>query len=223
MPVETPDSNVLEAPKIVQDVKITEEDELAKETAVNNLIPETEAEVFLFDSHLITSVDVGKVAEFKTKITAANPGENLRMRALGAEDYKRNFDGLLGQLTTFVPHTREQYLKRFNAMKSKVDTYFVVVLEDMTTNKLVGAATLVVELKFIRGCAKRGIIEDVVVDESLRGKELGKLLLCALIEMGRNLGCYKLSLNCTDDKMTYYEKFGFKAEKNNANFLVMRT
>ena len=70
---------------------------------------------------------------------------------------------------------------------------------------------------------QRGLIEDVVVDSSQRGKELGKLLVCALIELGRNLGCYKISLNCTDDKIPYYEKFGFKGEKNNANFLVLRT
>ena len=70
---------------------------------------------------------------------------------------------------------------------------------------------------------QRGLIEDVVVDSSQRGKELGKLLVCALMQLGRNLGCYKITLNCTDDKIPYYEKFNFKAEEKNANFLVYRT
>ena len=75
---------------MVQDLQITEEDELARETSVNNLVPEEEAEVFLFDSHLVESVDVEKVASFKSKITASKPGEHLVMRSLGTGDYKRS-------------------------------------------------------------------------------------------------------------------------------------
>ena len=37
-------------------------------------------------------------------------------------------------------------------MKSRPGTYYVTVLEDVKTGKIVGAATLVLELKFIHGC-----------------------------------------------------------------------
>ena len=77
-------------PVAVGDLVITEEDDLAKETSANNLVEEEEAEAFLFDSHLVESVDVSAIASFKTGITAASPGENLRMRALGTGDYKRS-------------------------------------------------------------------------------------------------------------------------------------
>jgi hypothetical protein len=43
-----------------------------------------------------------------------------------------------------------------------------------------------------------------------------------LSELAGSLGCYKVTLNCTDKTLPYYSKFGFLAETNNANFLVMR-
>ena len=46
--------------------------------------------------------------------------------------------------------------ERFYAMKSRPGTYFVTVLEDVNTGKIVGAATLVLELKFIHGCNQVG-------------------------------------------------------------------
>lgn len=44
----------------------------------------------------------------------------------------------------------------------------------------------------------------------------------ALIELGKSLGCYKITLNCTDQMIPFYERLGFVAEKGNANFLVIR-
>ena len=41
-------------------------------------------------------------------------------------------------------------------MKSRPGTYYVTVLEDVNTGKIVGAATLVVELKFIHCCNQVG-------------------------------------------------------------------
>lgn len=65
--------------------------------------------------------------------------------------------------------------EQFDQLKSCPDTYYNTVIEDVATKQIVGAATLVVERKFIRECASRGIIEEVVVSESCRGRQLGKL------------------------------------------------
>jgi glucosamine-phosphate N-acetyltransferase len=59
-------------------------------------------------------------------------------------------------------------------MKAKGD-YYVTVIEDTRSNKIIGAATLVIERKFIHGCGIRGRLEDVVVNDTYRGKQLGKL------------------------------------------------
>ena len=43
-----------------------------------------------------------------------------------------------------------------------------------------------------------------------------------LIELGKSLGCYKITLNCTDKMIAFYQRLGFVAEQGNANFLVIR-
>lgn len=53
--------------------------------------------------------------------------------------------------------------------------YYVTVIEDTRINRIIGAATLVTELKFIHNCALRARLEDVVVVDTYRGKQLGKL------------------------------------------------
>ena len=47
-------------------------------------------------------------------------------------------------------------------------------------------------------------------------------ILQSLIELGKSLGCYKITLNCKDKMIPYYERLGFVAEEGNANFLVIR-
>ena len=47
-------------------------------------------------------------------------------------------------------------------------------------------------------------------------------IINCLIELGKSLGCYKITLNCTDKMITFYERLGFVKEESNANFLVIR-
>ncbi len=47
-------------------------------------------------------------------------------------------------------------------------------------------------------------------------------IVATLIELGKKLGCYKITLNCTDQMMRFYDGLGFKAEEGNANFLMIR-
>lgn len=44
-------------------------------------------------------------------------------------------------------------VERFLKMKSCLDTYYVLVVEDKSRNQIIGTATLVVEQKFIRGAS----------------------------------------------------------------------
>ena len=52
---------------------------------------------------------------------------------------------------------------------------------DLDKHQIIATATLVVELKFIRGCGKCGHIEDVVVDSTYRGLRLGLRVIEALM------------------------------------------
>ena len=91
-----------------------------------------------------------------------------------------------------------------------------------SSEKIVCTATLVIERKFIHNCATRGLIEDVVTIKQYQNRGLGKLIIQTQIELAKSLGCYKITLNCKEEKVNYYKKFGFVAEEGNDKFLVMR-
>lgn len=143
------------------------------------------------------------------------------IRPLRTTDYDKDFIPLLGQLTEVGAVDKEQFLRTFRSMKAS-GGYYIVALEDPKCGRIIGCATLVVELKFIRNCARRGRIEDVVVADEYRGKQLGKLLIKVLVQMASYLNCYKLSLECKDQLIPFYESLGFKREPGNANSLNMR-
>jgi glucosamine-phosphate N-acetyltransferase len=140
-------------------------------------------------------------AKFNPFISAAAPGEPwLCVRPLKAGDYHRGFLQSLAQLTSVGDVSESEFLSkcklscelissfriffrfsnclylpdRFAHMRASGD-YYVTVIEDLRSNKIIGSATLVLEQKFIHGCAVRGRLEDVVVDDTYRGKQLGKL------------------------------------------------
>lgn len=57
-----------------------------------------------------------------------------------------------------------------------------------------------------------GLLEDVFVNESVRGKGLGRTLLTKAIEVAKEAGCYKLlcqSRYGKDDLHAWYERCGF--------------
>eukprot|EP01027_Heterolobosea_sp_BB2_P008311 GEZU01012338.1.p1 GENE.GEZU01012338.1~~GEZU01012338.1.p1 ORF type:complete len:114 (+),score=18.55 GEZU01012338.1:531-872(+) len=95
-------------------------------------------------------------------------------------------------------------------MKRCGDMYNVVVIEDLALNKIIGTATLLVEMKFIRGCALVGHIEDVVVSSEYRGRNLGKRIIEQLQRIAQDRGCYKVILDCTEANSKFYEKMGFR-------------
>lgn len=124
-------------------------------------------------------------------------------------------------------------------------SYYIIVIEDTSSGKIIATATLVVEQKFIHNCAlvcllniflmiqfwktikinnllQRGRLEDVVVNNKYRGKHLGKLVINVILQLAIYLRCYKLSLDCKDNLIPFYESLGFKREPNNANYLNMR-
>ncbi|KAM9294212.1 glucosamine 6-phosphate N-acetyltransferase [Gastrophryne carolinensis] len=165
----------------------------------------------LFDPQLLEEVDWSKnTVSFSPPITPRNPGEGLILRPLCTADLNRGFFKTLGQLTKVGDVSPEDFIKKFDHMKKSGD-YFVAVVEDSNLGQIVATATLILEHKFIHGCAKRGRIEEVVVSDECRGKQLGKLLVSALTLLGKSLDCYKVTLECKPKNVAFYEKFGYNA------------
>lgn len=148
-------------------------------------------------------------------------GDNLHMRPLKRDDFTRNYLGLLAQLTKVGDISQEQFTKRFDQMAACKNTYFTFVIVDTEKNEIAGTITHVYEQKFFRNTGARGRIEDVVVHESYRGRKLSKILLDVASQLSKELGCYKLSLECFDDLKKLYCQFGFKLE-DKQNYLCRR-
>lgn len=66
--------------------------------------------------------------------------------------------------------------------------------------------------------AYKALILDVIVDKEYRGKKLGELLLNTVVERFKHIR--HLDLNCKNDMIPFYEKWGFTPDLSNCN--VMR-
>ncbi len=76
-------------------------------------------------------------------------------------------------------------------------------------NELIGAATVLFERKMLRDGSIVMHVEDVVVQKSKRGKNVGKQLIQFLIDLAKRRNCYKIILNCDETVKKFYEKCGF--------------
>lgn len=59
-------------------------------------------------------------------------------------------------------------------------------------------------------------IDDLCVDETQRGKHIGKTLYNAVLDFARENGCYNVTLNvwsCNENAMKFYENCGLKPQK----------
>uniref|UniRef100_G1TPR2 Glucosamine 6-phosphate N-acetyltransferase n=3 Tax=Oryctolagus cuniculus TaxID=9986 RepID=G1TPR2_RABIT len=169
----------------------------------------------MFDPSLLKEVDWSQnTATFSPAISPTHPGEGLVLRPLCTADLNRGFFKVLGQLTETGAINPEQFMKSFEHMKKSGD-YYVTVVEDVTLGQIVATATLIIEHKFIHSCAKRGRVEDVVVSDECRGKQLGKLLLSTLTLLSKKLNCYKITLECLPQNVGFYKKFGYTVSEEN--------
>ncbi len=59
-------------------------------------------------------------------------------------------------------------------------------------------------------------IDDLCVDENIRGKHIGSSLYNAVLDFAKENGCYNVTLNvwtCNESAMKFYEKMGLKPQK----------
>ncbi|CAJ0607790.1 unnamed protein product [Cylicocyclus nassatus] len=165
---------------------------------------------YMFNPDLLTPEVVGEVLN------------GFHVRPLKITDYDNGFLEVLAQLTTVGDVSREAFEDRFRSMSStRPLAYYVVVVENVSSGKVVAAATLVIEWKFIHEAGCRGRVEDVVVDKEMRGKKMGALLNRILVALAKQIGVYKLSLECKDSLIPFYELYGYQKDVGN-NFLVQR-
>ena len=66
-------------------------------------------------------------------------------------------------------------------------------------------------------------IDDLCVDETMRGKHIGRLLYNAALDYAREHGCYNLTLNvwsCNESAMKFYQSCGLKPQKTGMEVIL---
>ncbi len=136
--------------------------------------------------------------------------EGFVIRPLHIEDYHKGFLDCMKGLTMVGNVTYDEFTYRFRELNQD---YYIVVIEDVNNKRIVGSGTCMVEKKFIRHCGLVGHIEDIVVDESQRGKRFGLKIIEQLKHLALHTGCYKIILDCAEHNTTFYEKCGLKTKE----------
>lgn len=183
----------------------------------------TSLEGYLFNPELLKNLDWQSVRScLNPFVTNESPGENwLLVRPLQLEDYDKGYLQLLSQLTTVGNISRSDFERQYWNMH-KAGGYLITVIEDTRNKRIIAASTLITEFKFIHNCALRARLEDVVVNNTYRGKQLGKLIVLTVTLLAKKLGCYKMSLDCKDSLIPFYKSLNYKLEPGNANSMMVR-
>lgn len=134
----------------------------------------------------------------------------LVLRDISLEDYHKNYLDLLGQLSKI---DKEQISVQdfFNFINELNERNKVFIIENRTSDKIIACATVIIENKLIRNMGRACHVEDVVVDNSMRGLGMGKILMNFINEYATKMGCYKTILDCAEHNIVFYEKCGFKS------------
>ncbi|CAH1107641.1 unnamed protein product [Psylliodes chrysocephalus] len=177
----------------------------------------------LYDPNLLKNLNWSRTkSSLNPEITNENPGESwIVVRPLRLSDFDKGFLQILSQLTAVGNISKSDFEQQFWNMR-KAGGYYITVIEDTRSKQIIGSSTLITEFKFIHECAVRSRLEDVVVNNTYRGKQLGKLIVLTVTLLAEKLGSYKMSLDCKDNLIPFYKTLGYKLEPGNSNSMMLR-
>jgi GNAT superfamily N-acetyltransferase len=98
---------------------------------------------------------------------------------------------------------------------ARINTYpdYAIYAAERDDGRIAGTFGLLVIDKLAHNGKPSGIVEDVVVDESLRGHGIGREMMRFAMEYCRARGCYKLALSSNlkrTEAHGFYETLGFR-------------
>lgn len=123
---------------------------------------------------------------------------------------------LMKQLSSSIPPLTNSYLSSVLSVPS----FSLFVAKD-DSNNIVGAGSLIV-FEMLSG--KRGVFEDVVIDESERGKGIGKMLLNEMIHKAREKNVKYIDLTSRPKREAannLYQSLGFEKRETNVYRLML--
>lgn len=135
---------------------------------------------------------------------------DFEVREISVTDLQRGFFETLSNLTEVGKISEDhQNAKKILHEITSDPSYkiFVAVKKD---GEIVGSNTLLIEQKFIHNGGKVGHIEDVVTKKGYEGMGIGTALVGGSLRFARQMKCYKVILDCSEENVPFYKKIGFK-------------
>lgn len=128
----------------------------------------------------------------------------IKIRKIQKEDYQ-SVVTLLQELSIFQPNFDEiPIIWDSFAKQNHISAYVACD----SNNSVIAFGSICIEMK-IRG-GSMGHIEDVVVDKKYRSQGVGSMLIEALKKEATNKKCYKISLECKEERIGFYNQLGFE-------------
>ena len=142
---------------------------------------------------------------------------------------KKDMDGInkLLQQVLMVHHNGRPDLFKANAKKYTDEELKVILVDDSRpifaakdeNDRVLGYAFCVMQQHLnnnILTDIKTLYIDDLCVDEEIRGQHIGSKLYDYVLAYAKEQGCYNVTLNvwsCNEGAMKFYEKCGLKPQK----------
>jgi glucosamine-phosphate N-acetyltransferase len=148
------------------------------------------------------------VIKYKNKINKILNYYNLELfniRLLEKNDYNKGFLELINEFTKnpiFISF--ENFCNYFDNISKYKYTF---ILEN--DNQIIGTGSCFIENKFHNNFKNVAHIEDIVINKKYRKIGYGKIIIDYILNYCNNLNCYKITLNCSNENITFYEKCGF--------------
>ena len=141
--------------------------------------------------------------------------DNIIARELNVNDYEQ-FLRLINDFrqTNFTEEQFKEILKNFE--KDQTTKIFVIEKD----SNLIATATLIIEQKFIYNLSKLAHIEDVCVKKEMRKQGYGKLIINKIIDEAKKIGCYKITLDCSNENISFYKLSNFEVRGNQMSQLI---
>jgi glucosamine-phosphate N-acetyltransferase len=101
--------------------------------------------------------------------------------------------------------TKEQFTKTLSYLRPHSEIWIIEY-----ENKIIATGTIIYEKKFIYNNSSLAHIEDICVKSERRKLGLGMVIVKHLMQLAKDNGCYKVTLDCNEENSHFYEKCGLE-------------
>jgi len=137
------------------------------------------------------------------------------IRLLEKNDYYKNF---LNLQNSFTSKPEKINFEDFSKVFDNISDCIILVIE--LDNTIIATGKILIEQKFHNNLKKMGHIEDIVVSKKYRNRNYGTKIIEELIKIGKEKKCYKISLNCNNENINFYKRFGFIEKGKELNYYI---